>query len=244
MNESIGSQEIEVVTSRPSQPDASKSVLTDADKRELNLSVLTQNTAVMNPTEYAQMKKMAGEFWASGALNDSFENVEQVIMALAAGREMGMGFIESINGLYFVKGKLNIYGKATPSALRRHGWRITYSEETQESCTATIRNIDTGEEIVDTYTLEEAELSGFTKDKYGLKVGWKLGANRKRKLRYGVLSLIIHTYIPEVIGAASGIAEYSRDYVDVDLTKDAAKTAQKKLADAGIISTINKKTRH
>lgn len=195
-------------------PETPKSVLTDEDKRNLNLAVLSKNTNVMNPTEYAQLKKMANEFWSSNALNDSFDNVEQVIMALSAGREMGMGFIESINGLYFVKGKLNIYGKATPSALRRHGWRITYSDESQESCTATIRNIDTGEEITDTYTFEDAELSGFTTDRFGMKVGWKPGANRKRKLRYGVLSLIIHTYIPEVIGAAAGIAEYSRDYID------------------------------
>ena len=208
-------------------------VLTDEDKRQLNMAVLTEKTAVMDPTAHAQMKKVAEEFWSSGALNDSFENVNQVIMALAAGREMGMGFIESINGLYFVKGKLNIYGKATPSALRRHGWRITYSNETQESCTATLRNIDTGEEITDTFTFEEAELSGFTKDKYGTKVGWRPGANRKRKLRYGVLSLIIHTYIPEVIGAAAGIAEYSRDYVEsaeVIQTNDAAKVDAKEAA--------------
>lgn len=212
-----------------------KGVLTDADKRQLNMAVLTEKTSVMDPTAHAQMKKVAEEFWNSGALNDSFANVNQVIMALAAGREMGMGFIESINGLYFVKGKLNIYGKATPSALRRHGWRIAYSEESQESCTATIRNIDTGEEITDTYTFEEAELSGFTKDKYGLKVGWKPGANRKRKLRYGVLSLIIHTYIPEVIGAAAGIAEYSQEYHEaaestVLQTEEAAKADAKQAA--------------
>lgn len=193
-----------------------KSGLTEEDKREHSLAVLTSNTSVMNPVEYSQMKKMADEFWQSGALNDSFQNVQQVIMALSAGREMGMGFIESINGLYFVKGKLNIYGKAIPSALRRHGWRIKY-EETKDSCTATVTNVNTGEEITDTFTFEEARQSGFVNDGYGkVKLGWREGSNRKRKLRYGVLSLIIHTYLPEVIGAASGIAEYSKDYVEAE----------------------------
>lgn len=192
-----------------------KGVLTDEDKRELNLAVLTQKTDVMDPVEYSQMKKMAAEFWNSGALNDSFQNVNQVIMALAAGREMGMGFVESINGLYFVKGKLNIYGKATPSALRRHGWRIKYSDEDGTSCTATVKNVNTGEEITDTYTFEEAKQSGFVNDSSGrVKIGWREGANRRRKLRYGVLSLIIHTYLPDVIGAAAGIAEYSQDYIE------------------------------
>lgn len=194
-----------------------KSVLTDKDKRELNLAVLTENTSVMNPIEYEQMKKMANEFWQSGALNDSFSNPQQVIMALAAGREMGMGFTESINGLYFVKGKLNIYGKATPAALRRSGWRIQFTDETPESCTATVTNVNTSEEITDTFTFQNAKDSGFVTDSYGkVKIGWREGANRKRKLRYGVLSQIIHTYLPEVIGAAAGIAEYSRDYIEAE----------------------------
>ena len=57
-------------------------------------------------------------------------------------------------------------------------------------------------------------MSGFTKDKYGnIKLGWKEGANRKRKLRYGVLSQIIHTYLPEVLGSVTGIGDYSEDYM-------------------------------
>lgn len=192
-----------------------KSVLTDEDKREINLAVMTQNTSVMNPVEHEQMKKMADEYWKSGALSDAFQNVNQVIMAVNAGREMGMGFVESLNGLYFVGGKLNIYGKATPSALRRHGWRIEYSNETGDSCTATVTNERTGETITDTFTFEEAKLSGFVSDRSGkIKVGWKQGANRKRKLRYGVLSQIIHTYIPEVISGVNGIGEYSQDYIE------------------------------
>lgn len=206
-------QEGEVIPPPPSE--APKSVLTDEDKREINLSVLTQKTEVMNPVEYAQMKKMANEFWSSNALGDSFQNVEQVIMALAAGREMGMGFVESINGLYFVKGRLNIYGKATPSALRRNGWSIRYTAETADSCTVEVRNVHTGETIADTFTFKEAEDSKFTTDSNGrLKPGWLPGANRKRKLRYGALSLIIHTYIPEVAGPTSGIGEYTQDYID------------------------------
>lgn len=116
--------------------------------------------------------------------------------------------------MYFVGGKLQIYGKATPAALRRAGWRIRKFEETKDSCTATVFNPKTDEEITDTFTFQDAELSGFTKDKYGnIKLGWKEGANRKRKLRYGVLSQIIHTYLPEVLGSVTGIGDYSEDYM-------------------------------
>ena len=64
--------------------DTAVSILTDADKRELNLAVLTETTAVMNPVEYSQMKKMAAEVWSSGALNDSFSNVQQQAQQLAS----------------------------------------------------------------------------------------------------------------------------------------------------------------
>lgn len=191
-----------------------KSVLTDEDKRNLNLAVLSETTNVMNPVEYEQIKKVAADFWAAGALAKSFENEKQIVMALLAGREMGMTFNEAVNDLYFVNGKLNIHGKATPAAIRRHGWRIKYKDETLESCTAVVTNAKTGEEIEDTFTFKEAEESGFTKGNNGLKAGWLPGANRRRKLRYGVLSLIIHTYIPEVVGAVAGIGEYSQDYID------------------------------
>jgi hypothetical protein len=188
-----------------------KSVLTAEDRRNLNLAVLSETTNVMNPIEYEQIKKVAKDFWSSGALSKSFQNETQIVMAMLAGREMGMTFNESVNDLYFVNGKLNVYGKATPAALRRHGWRIQYTEESPDSCTATLTNPKTGEEITDTFTFMEAEQSGFTGSS---KPGWLPGANRRRKLRYGVLSLIIHTYIPEVLGATAGIGEYTEDYMD------------------------------
>ena len=47
-----------------------------------------------------------------------------------------------------------------------------------------------------------------------MKLGWKEGANRKRKLRYAVLSQILHTYLPEVLGSVAGIGDYSEDYMD------------------------------
>ncbi len=192
---------------------APQSVLTNDDKRNLNLAVLSETTNVMNPVEYEQIKKLAKDFWSAGALAKSFQNEQQIVMAMLAGREMGMTFNEAVNDLYFVNGKLNVHGKATPAALRRHYWQIKYADETPESCTAILKNTKTGEEVVDTFTFAEAEQSGFVKDSSGkVKAGWLPGANRRRKLRYGVLSLIIHTYTPEVLGAAAGIGEYSEDY--------------------------------
>ena len=192
-------------------------ILTDGDKRELMMAMKTTKTSVMDPIAYSQMKQIAADMVASKSLPQTFTNAAQVQMALMAGREMGMTTMESLNDLYFVGGKLQIYGKATPAALRRAGWRIREFKEDENQCTATVWNPQTNEEITDTFTYKDADLSGFTKDNRGnLKLGWKQGANRKRKLRYAVLSQIIHTYLPEVLGSVAGIGEYSDDYLEAE----------------------------
>lgn len=198
------------------QKPAQKSVLTDEDKRQLNLAIRRDKTDAMDPVVYEQMKLIAKDLVDSKALPSTFQNAYQVQMALMAGREIGMTQMESLNDLYFVNGTLQIYGKATPAALRRAGWQIKkFDESVENACTATIYNPKTGEEITDTFTFEDAELSGFTKDKSGwLKPAWWKGANRKRKLRYSALSQIIHTYVPEVLGSVAGIGDYSEDYVE------------------------------
>ncbi len=203
---------------KPTQTQPQKETsLTEDDQREIKMAISTTSTSVMNPIEYAQMKKIAKDMIESKSLPQSFTNTAQVQMALMAGHEMGMTTMESLNDLYFVGGKLQIYGKATPAALRRAGWRIKKFEETADSCTATVYNPKTDEEITDTFTFADAEQSGFVKDSRGqIKIGWKPGANRKRKLRYAVLSQIIHTYLPEVLGSVAGIGEYSDDYMEAE----------------------------
>lgn len=225
-----------VVAKQASEPATkNQSVLTDEDKRQLTMAVKQTATSVMDPIEYQQTRILAKDLIESGALPKTVRNQEQAIVMITAGREMGMAPFEAIHDLYFVEGQLNIYGKATPTALRRAGWRIEKYEETEDSCTATVFNPKTSERITDTYTFEDAELSGFTKDRNGfLKFGWKKGANRKRKLRYGALSQIIHTYIPEVLGSCAGVGDYTEDYMEaqqgIDASREAAGKA-KKLAD-------------
>ena len=215
MAEEANQPKAKTETKPKTEAPAKTSVLTDEDQREITKAISTTTTSVMNPVEYAQMKKIAADMIASKSLPQTFTNAAQVQMALMAGREMGMTTMESLNDLYFVGGKLQIYGKATPAALRRAGWQIKKFDETEDSCTATVYNPKTYEKITDTFTYKDAELSGFVKDSRGnIKLGWKQGANRKRKLRYAVLSQIIHTYLPEVLGSVAGIGDYSEDYMD------------------------------
>lgn len=165
-------------------------------------------TDFFDPVIWQQMKGMADTFKASGALGAN-ENAGTLVMKIQAGYEMGMKPIESIKSFYFVNGVLSIFGAATTKRLREHGWKIEYTDEPNK-CTCTISKGD--EVFTDSLTFEEAVKSRWTNKADGsLKAGWYEGANRKLKLRYGVTSMLIKTYVPEVLGSATDIAEVAED---------------------------------
>lgn len=174
----------------------------------------TQDTDVMSPVVYQQMKLIANDFIKSKAVPKGFENADQVFVAMQAGREMGLKPYESIQSLYIVNGNLSLWGKATIRRVREFGYQVEYLNETPESVTARVfKEVDgeVSEEYKETYTFAEAQKSGYTTGSSGLKFGWKEGTNRRLKLRYGALSLIIRTSIPEVFGSAMGMVEVDED---------------------------------
>lgn len=171
----------------------------------------TQATSFLDPNVYLQLKALAQDFIKSGAIPAVWDTPAKVLVGLQTGAEMGMKPMEAMNSLYPVNGAINVWGKATARRLREHGWVIEYSDETPDAVTATIRR---GEEAyTETFSFAEAEASGYVRDGYGkLKLGWREGVNRRKKLRYGVLSLLIATYVPEVLGSGVGVVEVSEDY--------------------------------
>lgn len=171
----------------------------------------TEVTSLLNPEIYVQMKILAQDFINSKAIPTCWQSSAQVLVGLQTGLEMGMTPMESMNSLYVVNGAVNIWGKAVTRRLRVHGFIVKYSNETPEQVTATITR---GEEKYSfTFKYKDAELSGYTKDNYGKdKIGWKPGQNRLLKLRYGALSALLKTEVPEVLGVVNGIAEIESDF--------------------------------
>lgn len=148
---------------------------------------------------------------------------------------MGMKPMEAINSVYIVNGSTNIWGKAITRRLREHGYSIKYLEEDDDHCVGEVRKrTGDGKNIPDevyteTFYFKDAEKSGWTNYKGGgLKVGWLPGQNRKLKMRYGVLSSIIKSYIPDVLGSATDIAEVAEDVV-IDIPEESAEKSGKKV---------------
>lgn len=172
-------------------------------KKDLMLSGQDDDYSI---AKWEVMKRMSEDMVKSGAL-PSKDNAYTIMIKMQAGREMGLKPLESIKSLYIVNGVVSIWGSAVIRRLREHGWKIKY-EEKQDSCTATVYKEE--EEYTDTFTFEDARKSGWTGGS-SLKPGWVDGVNRQLKLRYGVISKILKTYIPEVLGSASDLAEVAMD---------------------------------
>lgn len=164
-----------------------------------------------NEKRWKEWLIMAETFVKSGALPQT-DNTSTLMMKLQAGYEMGMTPLESVKSFYFVKGVMNIFGSATVKRIKDHGWKIKYEEKPNE-CTAIVTKGE--EKYSDTLTFSDAEKSHWTSANGALKAGWYEGANRKMKLRYGVLSMIIKTHLPEVMGSAIDIKEVAEDTVPV-----------------------------
>lgn len=189
----------------------------------------------LNPQVWEQMKTMSQTFIQSAALPKGISNAAQAIMVLQAGYEMGMKPIEAMKSLYIVNGVINVWGAAITRRLREHGWVLSY-KDAPNTCTATVTK---GKETyTETFTFEEAVKSGYTTDSYGkLKVGWKEGLNRKLKLRYGAVSVLIKSYIPEVLGSASDVAEIAEDYPVVEESQPTHEVSDKPKTETIVSST-------
>lgn len=173
----------------------------------------TKETSLLNPEIYVQMKILAQDFINSKAIPSCWQSAAQVLVGLQTGLEMGMKPMESMNSLYVVNGAVNIWGKAVTKRLRLHGYLIKYTNETVEQVTATITKNQ--EKYSFTFKYADAIASGYTRDSQGReKIGWKAGQNRLLKLRYGALSALLKTEVPEVLDGVNGIAEIENELVE------------------------------
>lgn len=218
---------------------------------ELDSNVLMQtnlSNGYLNREIWTLIKEIADTIQISEALPSSLKNSKSnIVLTLLTGKEMGMTPMRAIQGLYIVNGKINIYGAETVRRLREHGYTIEYFNENDEQCSARVfKKGDNGEvleEYKETFKFIDAVTSGWTgkiidgKDDKGnpilsgtLKAGWLKGQNRKLKMRYGALSAIIKSYIPEVMGSGNDIAEIAEDFSTNDVQEEVQNSSKEERA--------------
>lgn len=99
---------------------------------------------------------------AGGATPKGIDTAPKMMVILQAAREIGLSPLEGLNSLYFVNGKVAMYGEAVPLQILRAGHEITWGECNAETATVTITRGDTGASMTQTFTMEEAKKRGYT----------------------------------------------------------------------------------
>lgn len=107
---------------------------------------------------YNTLKIIAEDFHKSGALPKSLDNVHKVIMILQAWSELWLTPIKSLNSMYFVNGKLSLYGETAVLLMKQAGYKIKINEMTSKVCKITISYADESQDF--DYTIEEAKHAG------------------------------------------------------------------------------------
>lgn len=101
-------------------------------------------------------------FIAAGATPKGIDTAPKMMVVLQAAREIGLSPIEGLNSLYFVNGKVAMYGEATPLQVMRAGHKISWGECNATTATVTITRGDTGESMTNTFTMAQAQERGYT----------------------------------------------------------------------------------
>lgn len=155
----------------------------------MNQELTVTSERFPTPEKWQAIMQISEELSKSKALPTSIQNPAQLTMVLLAGREAGMGVIESLNSHYIVNGKITVYGSAVLTQLRRAGYRVRWGECTDKSATVTII-APNGDENTETYTMAEAVKAGNTG-----KAVWAQHA--KSMLRWKALAANVRFFAPE-----------------------------------------------
>lgn len=207
-------------------PEIPERDISEPEEMTTDIVARTVSNTFMNPVVWQQMEKMAQVFFMSKAFPSYIQNAAQLQVIMQAGYEMGMKPMEALKSLYIVNGQVNVWGAALGRRLREHGWTIKYNKDKDadegEGVTAIIERKSTKEKYEMTAYFSAAEKSGYTKYNGTEKVGWRAGTNRRLKLSYLALSMLIKLHVPEVLGSASDIQEVAEDYPIDEAKKEKA----------------------
>ena len=110
---------------------------------------------------WSVMKEMAREFQQSGALPKNM-TVQQALMAIQAGREIGMMPVAALTYIAFVNGRATLFGDGAIMQVVRAGHKVDFTNCDDKTATCTITRRDDGRSMTATFTMDMAVKRGLT----------------------------------------------------------------------------------
>ncbi len=138
-------------------------VVTTPEKKEL-APVHSVFSSFPTKEEWNTLEVITKTFIAGGATPKGIDTAPKMMIVFQAAREIGLSPIEALNSLYFVNGKVAMYGEAVPTQIMRAGHKISWGTCDAREATVTITRGDTGESMTNTFTMAQAETRGYTKN--------------------------------------------------------------------------------
>lgn len=184
------------MTTKPNTPveEKEKSGSTDLAKISEGKKIIRSDdpNAIFSPEGLKRMLAVCEHFRQSQALPTSYKNPQSVLMAIQAGRELGMKPIESINGMMVINGQIKLWGTALTGRITQLGYKIKWGECTAQNASVSVIDPDGVETGVETYTIEDAKTAGLLG-----KQNWR--GHAKTMLRWRVLSNCIKFNFPHLL---------------------------------------------
>jgi hypothetical protein len=129
-----------------------------------NTPALKAPVALSRPlTDIDQAWRMASALAQSSLLPDALRNkAADVLTMILYGQDLGLSPMQSIQGIYVVKGKPQLSAQTWIALTRRAGHRLSVPVNTAEAVTVEITRGDTGETHSETFTIEDARTAKLT----------------------------------------------------------------------------------
>lgn len=169
--------------------------------------------------EWNTINVIATTLMKGGVLPKGIDTLPKMVVALQAGREIGLQPIEALNSLYFVNGKVAMYGEAVPMQIMRAGHQIKWGKCDKNEATVTITRGDNGNEMTQTFTMAEAVERGYTNNPIYKKYP-------ENMLKWRVLGMVAKFIAPDALRGIGIKEDMEVEIVDAGgrfHNKDAAK---------------------
>jgi len=184
---------------------------------KVNKQISQQETSVLNPVAFSQMKELTNELVRAKALPKGIDNGSQALVIMQKGYEMGLKPFESVNSFYMVNGRIQLYGNAVSKYIRKLGYDIDIKEASKEKCVIVVSKGTKKYEK----TMTPDDLSTVTKKNPTYR------EHLEKHLLWKGLKFILDVYLGHE--SDMGNIYIEGDEVDIDATKSDIGNAKKDL---------------
>lgn len=150
-----------------------KEVFLPAPGQRVSDEMRLQGANYYNPIVWSGMIKLAKTLIDAKAVPDGLDTEAKVLVALEAGREIGISPINALNSFYIVKGKVSIYGDTAIALVLRDGHQVDWGVCDAKEANVAITRGDNGKKMEAKFTYADAERKGLTKyDNGKINIFW------------------------------------------------------------------------